>query len=335
LRRFAFALLAAIAWPGLSEAVRAQSCAALQGELVHLQSQGGGTSADRARYERAFREQTNVLARTEARARNAGCFGGGGFLFFRRNPQAICATLVPKLAEMRNNLDRLDTLRRRAGSDDGFRIRQLQNMLAVRDCDASGDDPWGGGGDPWAGSNVPYSPSGTYRTLCVRACDGYYFPISFATTQDQFGADAHTCASMCPGSEVSLYFHANPGGGPEDMTSLEGALYADLPTAFKYRTSVDSSCTCTPFGNTTIAANPRPSLEPEDLTAPVPRPRPEPGEDPETLADRAGNFVPGSVSATSAAAGAPKPSGSRTVRIVGPADSSDQNGILLKPVVPN
>ena len=40
----------------------------------------------------------------------------------------------------------------------------------------------GGGGD---GQIAPPTdagpPSGTYRTVCVRSCDGFYFPISFAT----------------------------------------------------------------------------------------------------------------------------------------------------------
>ncbi len=30
----------------------------------------------------------------------------------------------------------------------------------------------------------PLPLSSTYRTLCVRLCDGYYFPISSAATQD-------------------------------------------------------------------------------------------------------------------------------------------------------
>ena len=27
--------------------------------------------------------------------------------------------------------------------------------------------------------------AGTYRTMCVRLCDGYYFPISFTTTRER------------------------------------------------------------------------------------------------------------------------------------------------------
>ena len=30
------------------------------------------------------------------------------------------------------------------------------------------------------------SATTTYRTLCVRMCDGFYFPISYATSSSQF-----------------------------------------------------------------------------------------------------------------------------------------------------
>ena len=44
----------------------AATCFTLQSELLHLQSRGVGGSGDRARYERAWREQSNVIARAEA-----------------------------------------------------------------------------------------------------------------------------------------------------------------------------------------------------------------------------------------------------------------------------
>ena len=34
---------------------------------------------------------------------------------------------------------------------------------------------------------------GTYRTLCVRTCDGYYFPISFKVTRAKFNTDSIAC----------------------------------------------------------------------------------------------------------------------------------------------
>jgi hypothetical protein len=85
----------------------------------------------------------------------------------------------------------------------------------------------------------------TYRTVCVRLCDGYYWPISFATTTDNFERDETVCRRSC-GSPAALYYYLNPGGVPEEMISLQGELYADLSTAFLHRSTYDASCKCRP-----------------------------------------------------------------------------------------
>jgi hypothetical protein len=79
----------------------------------------------------------------------------------------------------------------------------------------------------------------------VRTCDGYYFPISFATMRSEFGRDADRCTASC-GSEAQLFYHPNPGGKVEDMVDLSGLSYASLPYAFKYRQSLVSGCACKP-----------------------------------------------------------------------------------------
>jgi hypothetical protein len=326
--------------PVVTDPAGAQTCYTLQAELTHLQSRGGGSSADRARYERAFREQARVLARTEARARNAGCFGGG-FLFFRRGQDPACRKLVPKIGDMQTNLARLDRLRRSGGDGSARRIRQLEGAIRERGCGRGGLERWGI--ESAAGRafepEPPMSPRGTFRTLCVRTCDGYYFPISFSTTQDRFGDDAQTCSSMCPGTESKLYFHANPGGSPEEMLSIDGSAYSALPTAFQYRKSINPSCSCRPAGGYSLIASNPSGMPAEEPAGPepslLPRPRPEPGEDPETLANRAGAFVPGAVPAegpaTAAIATTP---GGRPVRVVGPAywGGPEQDGVVLTPV---
>ena len=38
---------------------------------------------------------------------------------------------------------------------------------------------------------------GTYRTVCVRLCDGSFYPISFSTTPDNFARDEAQCRSSC------------------------------------------------------------------------------------------------------------------------------------------
>jgi len=87
----------------------------------------------------------------------------------------------------------------------------------------------------------------TYRTVCVRLCDGYYYPVSPSTTRGRFRKDAAKCASSCA-APTRLYYH-RAAGKTEDMVDLKGRKYTRLRTAFLYRTadtSGKSSCQCRP-----------------------------------------------------------------------------------------
>lgn len=84
-----------------------------------------------------------------------------------------------------------------------------------------------------------------YRTLCVRTCDGYYFPISGSATRSDFHRDADICRRSC-GSEAQLFYHPSSSGDASNMVDLSGRSYAHLPTAFLYRKKLVSSCTCRP-----------------------------------------------------------------------------------------
>lgn len=106
---------------------------------------------------------------------------------------------------------------------------------------------WGNNRREW-GEPLPVGPLQqyrTYRTVCVRLCDGFYFPISFTATQDRFARDEAQCVSSC-GSEAKLYIYRNPGENPDQMVDLRGQPYARLKTAFLYRTSYNESCKCRP-----------------------------------------------------------------------------------------
>ena len=86
---------------------------------------------------------------------------------------------------------------------------------------------------------------GSYRTVCVRLCDGYFFPISFATTPENFGRDSAACSARC-NSPARLYVYPNPGGEPEQMVGLDGKPYTALKSAFLFRTNYDATCSCKP-----------------------------------------------------------------------------------------
>jgi hypothetical protein len=85
----------------------------------------------------------------------------------------------------------------------------------------------------------------TYRTLCVRLCDGYYWPISFSVTNDRLERDSQLCERSCE-TKARLFVYRNPGGDIEDMWDLKGRHYRLLPTAFAYRTQYVASCKCKP-----------------------------------------------------------------------------------------
>lgn len=367
MRCLAFASLIGIIVAQLTgAAAQAQTCYTLQAELDHLESQGEGGARDRMRYERAWQEQANVMARAQAQAEDANCFGGAGFLFFRTRPAPVCDILIPKLRRMQENLAKLDRLRLLGGRDNAARIRNIRRSIAARRCgdetaegqdnagqDNAGQDSEGQGeigrenAAPTRASNYDGAGEaeggGTYHTMCVRSCDGYYFPISFSTTPDKFADDAQSCSAMCPGAESKLFTYSNPGGGPQDMVSLDGEPYASLSTAFQYRTKLDQACTCRSADNMSPipaegqsgSALERSAVLARTPGAPRPVPRPAPGEDPETLADRDGAFTPhGAAPAGGPAASATSTTGPKPVRVVGPAywGAPAPAGVVLTPV---
>ena len=83
----------------------------------------------------------------------------------------------------------------------------------------------------------------TFRSLCVRLCDGFYFPISYSTSRERFADDAKQCEQRCP-SRSRLFVHRNLGGDVDDMVDLQGRRYRNLPTAFLHRTRYVADCTC-------------------------------------------------------------------------------------------
>ena len=96
-------------------------------------------------------------------------------------------------------------------------------------------------GAPTQFGNLPFA---TYRTLCVRLCDGYYFPVSFSTLPNHFQRDAEQCQSQCA-APAELYYHQNPGGAVEQMVSVGTQQpYTTLKSAWRYRKEYVQGCSC-------------------------------------------------------------------------------------------
>ena len=102
---------------------------------------------------------------------------------------------------------------------------------------------------------------GSYRTICVRMCDGYYWPISHGVSRSRFGRDAQACRSSC-GSDARL-FYAPGNGSAQDMVDLTGRAYSQIPNAFRYSKALSSSCGCkpAPWSDTELARHQRYAAE--------------------------------------------------------------------------
>ncbi|TCD11793.1 DUF2865 domain-containing protein [Oricola cellulosilytica] len=178
-------------------------------------------------------------------------------------------------------------------------------------------------------------PADSFRTMCVRLCDGYYFPMSFSTGPEYFERDKQACSAMCPAAETKLYYHRVPGEESEAMISLEGEAYTALPNAFLYRKraqdKTDSSCTCgTPV---TLANLPTEEKAPLELSAiPTPAERPDAFADPESQMDLQTGLSKGAVRELTGAVTHGKvrssSEGNREVRVVGPQFLPDPEGAI-------
>jgi hypothetical protein len=97
----------------------------------------------------------------------------------------------------------------------------------------------GGRGPDFRGLDVA-----TYRTICVRLCDGYFFPISFSTLQTHFDRDIDACQSRCA-APAELFYYQNPGGTMDQAISARTRQpYSGLKTAFRYRKEFVQGCSC-------------------------------------------------------------------------------------------
>ena len=250
-------------------------CPRLEAQLATIDR--GGGSGDPARDEQIRRYQDSAarqqaeLDRVTSQAKRMGCDSSGFFsLFSGQNAQ--CGPVNNQIQQMRANLDQITSNleRLRTGLGGGERENQRRSVLmalAQNNCGQQyanalqQQQQQGGPGNflnNLFGGNNNYSPvppdagapSGTYRTVCVRSCDGGYFPISFATVPQRFADDEKTCKALCPATEANLYAYRNPGEDMNQAVSVSGQAYTSSPNAFRFRQEFNPTCSCKAAGQT-------------------------------------------------------------------------------------
>jgi hypothetical protein len=250
-------------------------CIRLEGQLATIDR--GAGSGDPAkdeqirRYQDAATKQQAELDRVTQQAKRMGCDSSGFFSLFN-GQSAQCGPVNNQIQQMRGNLDQITTSLERlrsggiGGADRENQRRSVLTALAQNNCGPQYANAARGPGnfiDNLFGNNnnnnnngpgapgVDMGPqSGTFKTVCVRTCDGGYFPVSFATVQARFQDDEKTCKALCPATEATLFAYRNPGEDINQAVSINGQPYSALPNAFKFRTEFNPSCACKAAGQT-------------------------------------------------------------------------------------
>jgi hypothetical protein len=247
-------------------------CVRLEGQLATI-DRGAGSGGDPAkdeqirRYQEAAAKQQTELDRVTMQAKRMGCESSGFFSLFN-GQSAQCGPVNNQIQQMRGNLDQITTSLERlrsggiGGADRENQRRSVLTALAQNNCGPqyaaaarSGgnfiDNLFGNNGNQIPPPAAEFGPqSGTFRTVCVRTCDGAYFPVSFATVQARFPDDEKTCKALCPATEANLFTYRNPGEDINQAVSVSGQPYTALPNAFKFRSEFNPSCACKAAGQT-------------------------------------------------------------------------------------
>jgi hypothetical protein len=258
-------------------AAQSPYCLPLQMELADLERAGAGVSGGD---DRAIRRQ---LDRALAEERRAGCRS----FFQTRSSRGACRSIRSRISSLQRQL---------SGSQfGGFfglgrspldrRRDSIREALARNGCSA-----YGGGG---------------FRTICVRLCDGYYFPLSNTSSRQRFAQDAQKCMGQYGPGEATLFYYPFPYGDASQAVSLDGQRYFDQPNAFMFQNAYVPQCAAqlhaglaalrervlavapTQLGEQFAAAA---EARMGTLSVPTPIGRPDWSSDPETLANRAGNL---------------------------------------------
>lgn len=242
-------------------------CPRLEAQLATIDRGGGDPAKDEQirRYQDAASKQQAELDRVTSQAKRMGCDSSGFFSLFN-GQSAQCGPVNNQIQQMRANLDQITTSLERlrggglGGSDRENQRRSVLLALAQNNCGAQYANAVQGPGNflnNLFGNNSPSTPpadvgpqSGTYRTVCVRSCDGAYFPISFATVPGRFPDDEKTCKALCPAAEANLYAYRNPGEDMNQAVSISGQPYSSSPNAFRFRQEFNPSCACKAAGQT-------------------------------------------------------------------------------------
>jgi hypothetical protein len=242
-----------------ADPTRAQGldCNQLLGQISALDRANAQTNP----YADAVQKARADLAQSVNYAHSIGC-DRKQFLFFGSPPPAQCPQLNAQIERLRANLTQLEASAAHIND-----TPQRQEMVARYNASCRQQQPprphgffeslFGGGNNPAAGPNdqqpgelVPpqdMQPTGGAEALCVRTCDGGFFPMVYSSRHVSPDSLSEFCKASCPNAEVRVYTRV-PGQEVKTAVGLDGTPYMSLPAALKFEKTYDPACTCKPPG---------------------------------------------------------------------------------------
>jgi len=249
--------------PALAQQETAR-CADLRAQIARA-----GADATARRYRAAAEKLRGEYVKLSAKGRALGC-DREQFLFFGDPPPAQCGPLNARINALRANIEANE----RAASDDSQ--RQALSARYDAECrnagragarqepknffeelfglDASEEPPeirqqspdsFGLAPEPWVEDTPEDSRLGGSTAICVRECDGGFFPAGFHATSANLDDLDRLCKALCPNASVKLYTRSQ-WRSLDDAVSIDGVRYNEHPNAFKFQTSYDPACGCKP-----------------------------------------------------------------------------------------
>lgn len=252
-------------------AQQGSTCAQLEASLASL-DRGADSWASRQGQAAKLRGD---LDRYSAQARNMGCDAPRGFLIFQGPPRPPqCDQIDDQISRLRSSIAGLE---KGGSSDQAGQRRALILALAQNNCGpqyaaavrstAAPPQPqrprnfleaiFGGPVQSDSEETAPdvdlnavapaaKSGGGGSRTVCVRMCDGYFFPLSRGSNSSRYATEDALCKRLCPNADTQLFTLS--GDDIRNASSISGQSYMSTPNALRYRKELVSSCSCRAAG---------------------------------------------------------------------------------------
>jgi hypothetical protein len=253
-----------VLFPGLASS-QPLGCGELAARIAAL---GEGSQTYSNHNGGAAQKQRAELDRTVRYARGLGCDRSQFFLF--DTTPAQCPGLNAQIQQMQAKLAQYQGGRDPAGN---AAVRQQLTASYNAHCrgqvQAAGQPPQRGffetlfgifGPNPFSLEQQPpngevrplpgedLTPRGGSQAVCVRECDGGFFPLNLSVRQSDPDQLTGLCQALCPNAAVSVYTRS-PNQEINTAVSLDGDTpYSDLPNALRFETNFDPACTCKPAG---------------------------------------------------------------------------------------